>query len=155
MPSRGISLAVACAWGLALWSLLSAAWAASPSAAVEGGCRTLLYAALFTLAATTVRGRTAGAVGGMLVGGITLIAVVTLGRLLAGADELFLAGRLNAPVEYRNATACLFAFSFWPLVAVAGRPAPPTSGCGARGSARRGWSCAWPSSPRPAAWRLA
>ena len=40
-----------------------------------------------------------------------------------GAGQ-FLAGRLNDPVGYRNATAALMAMAFWPLVCLAAQRAP-------------------------------
>ncbi len=40
---------------------------------------------------------------------------------VADGTSLFLAGRLDDPVGYRNATACLFALGFWPFVAAAAR----------------------------------
>ena len=59
------------------------------------------------------------AIGYALVAGVTLIAVVTLVRLHIEGGELFVAGRLDSPVGYRNATAALFALAFWPLIGLA------------------------------------
>jgi hypothetical protein len=67
----------------------------------------------------TWSGRSAARVGIVVVAGLAAIAGVTLIDLLADPKELFLAGRLDDPVGYRNATACLFALSFWPLVSAA------------------------------------
>jgi len=115
--SRPVQVALAALWGLAGWIALSALWSESPAGAWEQANRTVLYAALVSLALTAVLGRREGRlVAGVLVGGVVVVALMTLVRLLAGEDSLFVAGRLDGPVGYRNATALLFAFSFWPLV---------------------------------------
>ncbi len=120
-------VAVAAFWGYAGWTLLSALWAESPGRAVEGSSRVFLYAALFTTAVAVVASRrSAERLGGGLLAGVGAIAAVTLVRLLIDGEELFLAGRLDDPVGYRNATACLFAFGFWPFIAAAAhRGVPP------------------------------
>jgi len=112
-----LAVAIAAIAALAAWSLLSMAWAESPARAWEGGTRLVLYAGLFSVPALTLRSRrsleTAGAA---FMAAISFLAVLTLVRILAEGGELFLAGRLDAPVGYRNATASLFALGFWPLV---------------------------------------
>jgi O-antigen ligase len=50
---------------------------------------------------------------------VSAIALVTLVALNVDGKGQFLAGRLDAPLGYRNATACLFAFVFWPLIVFA------------------------------------
>ena len=53
--------------------------------------------------------------------------MITLVFLHLDGADLFVAGRLDDPIGYRNATATLFAFAFWPLIGVAaerGRNAP-------------------------------
>ena len=55
-----------------------------------------------------------------------MIAIVTLFGLLATDHSLFLAGRLDSPIGYRNATAALFAFGAWPLLGYAARRGLPT-----------------------------
>jgi O-antigen ligase len=118
--SRPVQVALAALWGLAGWIALSALWSESPAGAWEEANRTVLYAALVSLALTAVLGRREGRlVAAVLVGGVSVVAVITLVRLLAGDEGLFVAGRLDGPVGYRNATALLFAFSVWPLVSVA------------------------------------
>jgi len=118
--SRPLRVALAALWGLALWIALSALWSESPGGAWEAANRTVLYAALASLAVTAVPRRREGRlVAAALVGGVALVALLTLARLVAGDLDLFLAGRLDGPVGYRNATALLFALSFWPLVSVA------------------------------------
>ena len=122
VPERAARLALAALWGFAAWTLLSSLWADSPGRALEGAARTALYASLFTVpCAMTWNGRNAARVGGLLVASLATIAGVTLIELLADPESLFLAGRLDDPVGYRNATACLFALAFWPLVSAAAR----------------------------------
>jgi O-antigen ligase len=113
-------IALAAVWGFAVWSLLSGAWAEAPAGAWEGGARALLYAALATLPLVTVIGtHQLRLIGSAITVGVAVIAVATLAALHVDGKDLFLAGRLDAPVGYRNATACLFALSFWPLIGFA------------------------------------
>ena len=109
------------------WALLSAVWADSPARALEGGARTMLYAGLFAMPLVVLSDRgLARRMAGLLVAGVALIVVVTWARLVAGGEDLFLVGRLDAPVGYRNATAALFTMAFWPLVCLAAvRRTPP------------------------------
>ncbi len=108
---------VGAAWAYALWTLLSALWADSPGGALEGSARNLLYAALVTLPLVTLPDRKAAL---RLAGGLTLglaaAVVATFVACLSDGAPHFLAGRLNDPVGYRNATAALFAMAFWPLL---------------------------------------
>jgi len=120
LPDRWLSVALAGAWGLAGWAALSALWAASPGLALEGAARLTMYAAILTLPLVAVgdlRALRVAAHG--VVGGIALIALYALGRMLVDGPAIFLAGRLNGPVEYRNATALLFCLAYWPLVVLA------------------------------------
>ncbi|MHB8656858.1 MAG: O-antigen ligase family protein [Solirubrobacteraceae bacterium] len=110
-------------WGLAAWSLLSMLWANSPGSAWAGSGRTILYAAIITIPfALAIPRRSMAMAGWTIAAGIGLVAYFTLLRMLIDGSPLFLAGRLNAPVGYRNATALLFAVAVWPfLVAAATR----------------------------------
>src|SRR3954453_9468186 len=122
VPERAARVALAGIWGFAAWTLASSLWADSPGRALEGAGRTALYAALFTVpCAMTWSGRSAARVGALLVAGLAAIAGITLVELLVHPEQLFLAGRLDDPVGYRNATACLFALAFWPLVSASAR----------------------------------
>ena len=116
-PAR---IALAAIWGFAAWTLLSAAWAESAAAAWEGGARTCLYAALLSIGLAALPDRRQRAwLGAALVAGVAVIAAITLIDLLRDGTDAFLAGRLNDPVGYRNGTAALFAFAFWPLIGFA------------------------------------
>ncbi|MCW3064000.1 MAG: O-antigen polymerase, partial [Solirubrobacterales bacterium] len=126
LRGRWPRLTIAALWGLAAWCLLSALWADSPGAAWEAGARTALYAALASAPFVLVRNELSlRLAGGALLAGLSVIALITLGRLLADGPSLFLAGRLDSPVGYRNATACLFAMAFWPLIVVTGQRGAP------------------------------
>ena len=117
--SAPLRVAVASIWGLAAWLTLSALWSETPGGAWEGGNRALLYAALVSIAVGTVTRRGARVVGLALMAGVGVISALTLLRLHIDGQELFLAGRLDGPVGYRNATATLFSLGFWPFVALA------------------------------------
>ena len=120
LPDRWVGLALAGAWGLALWAIASAAWAGSPGAALEGGGREVMYAAILTLPFVAVGDLRALRVAGWgVVCGIALIALYTVGWMLLDGPAAFLAGRLNEPIGYRNATALLFCLAYWPLIVVA------------------------------------
>ncbi len=113
-------VAVAALWGFAAWSLLSALWAESVARALEGGARNALYAGLFTLPIATLSDRrTARALAVALTAGVAFTVLATFGAALWDGPQLFLAGRLDDPIGYRNATAALFALAFWLLVCVA------------------------------------
>ena len=113
-------------WGLAAWSLLSMLWAQSSGAAFQAGDRMLLYAAIATLPFILPLGRRSlAAAGWALAAGIGALAVYVVIRLIVDGAPLFLAGRLNGPINYRNATALLFALPVWPaIVAAAARSYP-------------------------------
>ena len=118
--TRPLQVALAAIWAFAGWTLLSAAWADSVALAWEGAGIAILYAALVTVAVACVPGpRQMSAIGAGLVLGVVAIAVVTLVRMHVEGTELFVAGRLDSPVGYRNATATLFALAFWPLIGIA------------------------------------
>ena len=117
VDNRGARVALGGIFGLAAWALLSALWAESAASALEGGARTLLYAALFLVALMTPRSAGwAARLGILVMAGVAAIAAITLAGLLADGTSQFLAGRLDDPVGYRNATASLFALGFWPFV---------------------------------------
>lgn len=123
-----VRVALGAIWGLALWSLLSMLWAQSSASAFQGADTMILYAAIVTLPfALPMRRSALASVGWTVSAGIGLLAVYILVRLRVDGGSLFLAGRLNGPIDYRNATALLFAIPAWPfLVAAAaktnGRP---------------------------------
>src|SRR5271166_411619 len=120
LPDRWLALALAGAWGLAGWAALSALWSGAPGAALEGAGRQAMYAAILTLPLVAVGDvRSLRMAGRGVVGGIAVIGLYILARMLFDGPSVFLAGRLNGPVEYRNATALLFCIAYWPLIVTA------------------------------------
>jgi tetratricopeptide (TPR) repeat protein len=133
LPDRWLALALAGAWGLAAWAACSAAWAPSPADALEGAARLLLYAGVMTLPLIAVADvRSLRIVGQGVFWGVAAIALYVVAKLLLDGSSIYLAGRLNGPIDYRNATALLFCLPFWPLLGVA---ATRGHGRGLRGAA--------------------
>jgi hypothetical protein len=119
---RALFAGVAGIWLLGIVGVASALWAGSPADAVESGLRTVLYAAVFTVPVVILRDRRSlHLTAHILTAGIAGIAGITLIRLLTEGEAVMIAGRLDAPVGYRNATALLFCLGFWPLIALAAR----------------------------------
>ena len=119
--ASGAALAmVATLWALALWSAVSLAWSDRPGPGLEGTGRTLLYAALASLPVLTLPTRRWAVHTARLItvaaAGLVLLSLAVL--LVSGAD-LFVAGRLDEPVGYRNGTGALLTMCFWPLTSVA------------------------------------
>jgi O-antigen ligase len=120
LMDRGpLSIAVGLVWAFAAWTMLSSIWAESAARAWEGADRTILYAAVITVPLALRGRRQALWVGQGIFAGVGLVAVITLIALLANGPDLFGGGRLEDPLAYRNATATLFAFAFWPLIGLA------------------------------------
>jgi len=118
---RGPALAMlAAVWLYAVWTLVSAAWGDAPGRAFEGGGRNLLYAALVSLPLLTLPSRAwAVRTAQLVTAGLGILVLGTLVAALTDGADLFLAGRLDDPVGYRNGTAALFALAFWPLACLA------------------------------------
>jgi O-Antigen ligase len=114
-----LSVAMGLFWAFAAWTLLSSLWADSAARAWEGAARTILYAAVITVPLALRGRRQALWVGQGIFFGVGAVAVVTLIALIANGADLFGGGRLEDPLGYRNATATLFAFGFWPLIGLA------------------------------------
>jgi O-antigen ligase/polysaccharide polymerase Wzy-like membrane protein len=120
VADRRVAVGVAGLWGLAAWGLLSATWADSPGDAIEDTGRCVFYAAVFTVILTTLSSRpTASALGRYFLAGLGLIAAYTLVELHADGENMFLAGRLDGPVNYRNGTAALFGVAVLPAISYA------------------------------------
>ncbi len=118
--TRPIALSLAAVWAFAAWTLLSTIWAVSPGQAWEGGGRALFYAALVTVALVAIpTAREMRTIGALVIAGISAFALFTLARMHLEGPDLFVAGRLDTPLGYRNATACLFGLAFWPLIGAA------------------------------------
>ncbi|MCW3015138.1 MAG: O-antigen polymerase [Solirubrobacterales bacterium] len=123
---RALLAGVAGIWALAITAVASALWAGAPADAVESGLRTVLYAAVFTVPIVILRERhSLRLTAHILTVGVAGIAAITLVRLLIDGEAVMIAGRLDAPVGYRNATALLFCLGFWPLIAICARRESP------------------------------
>jgi hypothetical protein len=119
---RALLAGVAGIWALAILAVASALWAAAPADALESGLRMVLYAAVFTVPVVILRSRHSLSVTAFILSaGIVVIAAITLIRLLVVGEDMVIAGRLDGPVGYRNATALLFCLGFWPLIVVCAR----------------------------------
>jgi hypothetical protein len=120
LPDSWLAVALAGAWGLAGWAALSASWAAAPAAALEGAGQLTFYAAILTLPLLAIgQARALRVAAHGIVVGIALIGLYALVAMFSDGQSIFLAGRLNGPIEYRNATALLFCLAYWPLIVLA------------------------------------
>ena len=120
---RDLRVALASVWALAVWTLVSMQWSASPSGAWAEAARTALYAAIaMAVLVSPIGPRTAARVGWVAIAGIVGLAVLTLAALLLDPDSWFIAGRLERPIGHASGTAALFGMALWPLIAVAAEP---------------------------------
>lgn len=106
---------------LALWSLLSALWAESIEQATVNGNRLVVYVVLAGVLLVLVRdNRIATAVVAAVAATVLGVAAITLARMLGSAPaDLFVAGRLDAPLGYINGQASFYLIGFWACLAVA------------------------------------
>jgi len=122
--------------GTGIWALVSATWADSIEQAVAEGNRWLTYAGLALVLLVLVRSeRTALALLGTI--GLTCIGVgVTVLVRMLGSDpgDLFLGGRLNAPLGYINGIGGFFLLGLWLCLAAAERREAAVAAVGAAGA---------------------
>ena len=118
---------------LAVWTALSATWAASDEEVATEFTRVLLYLGLFTVAAVAITAGTATAVADGAAAGIAIVGVVALSsRLFPGSFHgvdlaPFLPGaetRLSYPIGYWNAVGVLIAMGLPFLLRRAAAPGP-------------------------------
>ena len=129
-PPRLVATAASLFAAYAGWSYLSITWADQNADAWDGANRTALYAIVFALFALWPVGRR-GAIA--LIGGTSLaIAVLALVALVhvdtasrSELTDLFVGGRLAWPVNYANATVCIWFLAVWPCVVLAARREVP------------------------------
>ncbi|MGH2919737.1 MAG: O-antigen ligase family protein, partial [Solirubrobacteraceae bacterium] len=122
LPNRAAKLALVALAAYVAWSFASIAWAGSAGDALEGSQRSLLYLAifaLFVLLPWTARSLLMAITAVVAV--LTVFALVTVARLVGGAQlgDLFLSGRLIAPLGYMNATAALWTLGAVPALLLA------------------------------------
>lgn len=133
---RPAALLLAGIVGVGLWALLSASWADSIEQAVVEGNRWLAYAALALVLLVLVRReRNALALLAAIAVCCVCVALTVLVRML-GSDpaDLFLGGRLNAPLGYINGLASFFLLGLWLCVGAAERRQPVVAAAGAAGA---------------------
>jgi UDP-GlcNAc:undecaprenyl-phosphate GlcNAc-1-phosphate transferase len=134
--SRQAIVALGALGGLAVWSLVSSAWAPSIDQATIEANRMFVLTAVLATTLVLVRSDVLAAylVGG-LVAGIGVVAGYVLVHLL-GSDPnaIFLGGRLDQPLGYINATGTVFVMGLWLCYSVAGRRRPWLAGLGAGGA---------------------
>jgi hypothetical protein len=127
-PQAPLLVALGALAAYTAWSFASIAWARAPGVALEGSARTLLYFACFALFALAPwTPRAARAALGAFVAAVTVSAIVTLARASAvqpGID-LFINGRLAAPLDYQNASAALWTMAALPALGLAASRATP------------------------------
>lgn len=123
---RPPALGAALLWGFAVWAALSMIWAQSPGLAWETAGRSALYAGLVTLPALAIpRRRDAGTIGAVLIAGLAAVVAIALITTAIRGEDVFVAGRLNSPLDYRNGVGMLMAAAAWPLVCAAAAPTLP------------------------------
>jgi UDP-N-acetylmuramyl pentapeptide phosphotransferase/UDP-N-acetylglucosamine-1-phosphate transferase len=132
VPRPAALCALAALAGLAVWALLSRAWAGSPGNALTEANRWMLYATLLGILLLLLRDDRLG----KLLLAATTVFVLALGlyvvvRMLGGDGDLFLTKRLNDPLGYVNGQASYFLLGIWPLIAVAERARPWLAGAAA------------------------
>ena len=120
--TRSLSFALLALGALFVLALVSTSWSDVPGASWDGANKILLYG--IVLAVVTLRPWPARAYAvalGLVAAGTAAIAlgliVVAAGRVHPA--DLFIGGRLSAPVGYPNATAGLWLIGLWPAVAMA------------------------------------
>jgi O-antigen ligase len=122
--------------GMALWSLVSSAWAPSIFQATTEGNRYFVLAAIFGTALVIIRSDAAAMwLVGALATGIAIVAAAVLIRLLGSAPAtLFINGRLDQPLGYINAEGTVFILGFWLWFSATERRTPWLAGLGAGGA---------------------
>ena len=118
------ALALAVAFGLGAWTLLSILWTPAPAAALADAQRVFAYATVFLaglLAVRLLRRERVLALAPVAVAG-GLAGIATVATIATGTDlASYLHGdaTLRFPIGYRNANAAFFLICLWPAVGLA------------------------------------
>jgi O-antigen ligase len=130
--SRQAVIALAALGGLALWALISSAWAPSIEQSTVEGNRTVVLGATLATAIVLVSSDMLGRwlVGGLVAGTLAVAGYVLVHLLGSHPASLFLAGRLDQPLGYTNAQGTVFVMGFWLCFSVAERRRPWQAGLG-------------------------
>ncbi|MCB0858360.1 MAG: O-antigen ligase family protein [Solirubrobacterales bacterium] len=125
IPQGASALGAAGLFALGFWALASTRWAELGDLAVTDGARWLLYGVLLMVLLYLVRDSSSRKVLiGATTTGVLVMAAYLQIRLLvddSAVQELFVANRLNSPLDYINGVATYLLAGLWPLVAVAER----------------------------------
>jgi UDP-GlcNAc:undecaprenyl-phosphate GlcNAc-1-phosphate transferase len=121
--SRQAIVALVALGGLALWSLISSAWAPSIEQSTVEGNRTVVLAATLATAMVLVSSDVLARwlIGGLVAGILAVAGYVLVHLLGSHPASLFLAGRLDQPLGYTNAQGTVFVMGFWLCFCVAER----------------------------------
>jgi tetratricopeptide (TPR) repeat protein len=106
---------------LLMLSAASLIWAESKDSAWTATNTLALYAVIFSIGVLTVRDRQTARATMLILGAPALLTslAVALAMVGGGAHGAFVAGRLNAPMGYINATAGLLVMGMWPWLGLA------------------------------------
>ncbi|MCB0830504.1 MAG: hypothetical protein KDB64_06245, partial [Solirubrobacterales bacterium] len=125
IPTGAAAIAAGGLFGLGFWALASTGWADANDLAITEGARWILYGVFFMVLLYLLRDELSRCwLVGATAGGILVMAVYLLFRLLTddqAVSDLFIANRLNSPLDYINGVATYLLAGFWPMVAVAER----------------------------------
>jgi hypothetical protein len=107
--------------GLAVWSMVSAAWSDSVEQAQVAGNRWLVYLVLMLVLLVAIRTERAAAWMLGLVGVFAMVVAATVVAWLLGSDPLHavLGPRLHEPLGYINGQGAYFLLAAWPCLAAA------------------------------------
>jgi tetratricopeptide (TPR) repeat protein len=123
-----VPLALFAAW--TAWNAISLLWSDAPGTGRESTNELLTVVVMgAVMAATAWRTKSVLALFGLWAAGIAAIAAVDLVSFAAAArpETWLLESRYLGPTSYANGTAALGAMAFWPLLALAARPATPVA----------------------------
>ena len=121
-----LALVLFTAW--TAWNAVSLLWTDAPGAGREETSKLLVVVLMAAaIAATPWRPRSAVVLLGAWAAAIAAVAAVDLASfaLSARPEAWVLEGRYLGPTGYANGSAALGALAFWPLLAIAARPATP------------------------------
>src|SRR4051812_35580183 len=114
--SRPALVALLLLGGLALWALVSSAWAPSIEQATVDANRQIVLAATFATALLLVRSELLAAwLAGGLLAGLAAVTAYVLWHLTLDQNSVGLlqSGRLNGPLGYVNGMGLVFLMGFW------------------------------------------
>ncbi len=125
LPARPALVGIASLLALAAWDAISIAWSAVPTLARDESLLVVFYAAVLAIPLVTLRTRRDRTVAvGVIVTALASLAVAETVKLLAfhgSPGDVYVDGRLSAPISYANGQGQLFLIGVWPAIALAAR----------------------------------